>query len=411
MTGAEIYAYRLSRELAKNNKVSVFYRINDPARREYEVVRTSYDGLDVYKINNTLKECNSLDKIYRNGKVDDKFSEVLDEVRPDIVHAHHLLFLSMGILDELKRRGIPVVFTLHDYWLVCPRGQLLKNNLELCGNPLEANCLSCLASGLNYRTILRKMTKFLNAPRPADRFRVDIRGVCGKVDLFISPSRFLRGRFMEFGVPGEKIIYSENGMDLDLFRDTEKTKSDMVRFGFIGTLIPSKGPHVLINAFNRLKGGRAVLKIYGKGPFNNGIFDYCRRIKRMAAKNKNIKFEGVFDNNAAAGIFKEIDALVFPSLWEENAPLVLREAALTKTPVIASDVGGVSEAMVCEDFLFRRGDSRGLFDKMSLFIGNQAGWGRPDFNFAPVKDLSGNSKEIEAIYKNLVTGKREGVVC
>jgi glycosyltransferase involved in cell wall biosynthesis len=402
MTGAEIYAYNLSKELSKNHNVNIFYRINDPSRQEYEVAKISYKGLTVYKINNTLKESNSLDKIYRNKKVEEKFLEVLDEVKPDLAHVHHLLFLSTGILDELKKRKIPVVFTLHDYWLACVRGQLLKNNLELCNNPLDANCFLCLSSGLNPKTIMRKMLKFLSAIRPTVKFRIDIKDISDKVDLFISPSQYLRAKFIEFGIPEEKIVYSDNGMDLSLFKDTEKVKSDKIRLGFIGTLIPSKGIHVLIKAFNRIKGNKAILKIYGKSPVNNGIFDYYHKIKKMSARNKNIYFMGTFDNKDAAKIFKEIDVLVFPSLWEENSPLVLREAIISKTPIIASDAGGVSELIDNKEFLFKRGDEEELFNKMVFFMENQQN--QRDFNNKSVliKDIRENSMEMENIYSGLI---------
>jgi glycosyltransferase involved in cell wall biosynthesis len=401
MTGAEIYAYNLSKELSKNHHVSVFYRINDPCGKEYEVIKASYEGLDAHKINNTLKESNSLDKIYRNKKVEEKFLEVLDAVRPDLAHAHHLLFLSTGILDELKKRKIPVVFTLHDYWLVCPRGQLLKSNLELCEDPLSANCFRCLASGFNIKTIFKKILKYLSAAGFAKKFRVDIKNICDKVDLFIAPSKYLRSKFIKFGVSEDKIIYSDNGMNSSFFKDIEKIKSDKIRIGFIGTLIPSKGVHVLIKAFNKIKSDAAVLKIYGKAPVNNGIFDYARKVKRIAGRNKNIKFMGVFDNKDAGNVFKEIDILVFPSLWEENSPLVLHEAILTKTPVIASDIGGAPEFMRDKRFLFKAGDTEDLSGKIDFFIKNPvAAKNTNDSIF--VKNIRDNAEEMEKIYEDLI---------
>ena len=405
MTGAEIYTYNLSKELSQKHDVSVFYRIKDPSRKEYEVTNASYDGLNVYKINNTLRECNSLDKIYRNGKVEERFADVLDKVRPDVAHVHHLLFLSAGILDELKKRGIPIIFTLHDYWLVCPRGQLLKSNLELCKDPLNANCLYCLASGLNPKNLLKKLLKLSIKRNISKKHSRDLEKIYEKVDLFISPSKFLRNRFISWGMPQEKIIYSDNGMDFDLFKDIEKIKSDKIRFTFIGTLIPSKGAHVLIKAFNRIKGDKAVLKIYGTSPVNNGIFDYGKRIKRISAGNKNIKFMGAFNNNKIARVFKEIDVLILPSLWQENAPLVLREAILTKTFVIASDTGGVSE-LIREGgngMLFKTADEKCLYDKIKAVIEKRDILDRITFTTGVVKDIKTNSEEIEELCKRLCT--------
>jgi glycosyltransferase involved in cell wall biosynthesis len=418
MTGSEIYAYNLSRGLLKRHNVSVFYRINNSNYKEYEILKNNYNGLDVYKINNTLKDCKSIAAIYKNEKIENKFVQVLKEVKPDIVHIHHLLFLSLGVIDEIKKRDIPIIFTLHDYWLTCPRGQLFKSDLSICRDPLSANCLYCLAAGLNLRNLFKKIGGFLAQRKISKNYlsdsvsrlrrltesdRSNFNKICQDVDLFIAPSNFLRNRFIDFGLPAEKIIYSDNGMDLSLFKDIEKRKSDKIRFGFIGTLIPSKGVHVLIKAFNKINDSRAVLKIYGKAPLNNGVFDYYHKIRRLARNNKNIRFMGTFDNKDIARIFKEIDVLIFPSLWQENAPLVLREAILAKTPVIASDVGGVSEVVKdgIHGFLFNSGDIQGLYTKIRYLIDNPTLLKNFKQDIPAIKTIGEDSKEFETIYENL----------
>jgi glycosyltransferase involved in cell wall biosynthesis len=223
--------------------------------------------------------------------------------------------------------------------------------------------------------------------------------------MFIAPSNFLRGRFIEFGLSPEKIIYSDNGINPDLFKDIEKTKSDKIRFGFIGTLIPAKGVHVLIKAFNKVKSDKAVLKIYGKSPVNGGIFDYYHSIRRMARGNENIKFMGVFDNKNAAKVFEEIDVLIFPSIWAENSPLVLHEAILTKTPIIASDIGGVNEFVKNNQngFLFKTGGSTELHDKINFFI-KTPGILEKFKNIAAIqiKSIEENCSEMEKIYELFV---------
>lgn len=400
MTGSEIYAYNLSKELSRNHKVNVFYRINDPKKEEYGIIKENYEGLNVYKINNTLKGYSSIAGMYKNEEIEHRFIQVLDEVKPDIVHIHHLLFLSLGIIDEIKKRNIPIVFTLHDYWLVCPRGQLLKTNLRVCNRHIGTNCFYCLGSGLSLKGLLRRIAH-VNKISISKKFTHSLKDINEKVDLFISPSRFLRNKFIEFGIPEKKIIYSDNGMNLDYFKDAEKIKSDKIRFGFIGTLISSKGAHVLIKAFNRIKSDKAILKIYGKSPVNNGIFNYRQRIKKAARYNRNIKFMGTFNNRDVAKIFKEIDILVFPSIWEENSPIVLHEATATRTPAIASNIGGVNELIKHGEngFLFKAGDFKELYvcmqnamdsiEKIKNKIQNS------DFS---IKDIKDNCEEMEKLY-------------
>ena len=396
MTGAEICAYNLAKRLSDKHEVSVFYRINDPLKKDYEVIKNGFEGIRVYKINNTLRHYNSIEKVYHNKRIEEAFAEVLKEAKPDIAHIHHLLFLSLGIIAILRKSNIPIVFTLHDYWLICPRGQLLRPDCSLCKEPFKANCLFCLAMGMNPKNLAKRLLKL----PIGKKFSRDLKDICGKVDLFIAPSNHLRNRFIKFGVPPEKIVYSDNGMDISLFKDTEKTASDKIRFGFIGTLIPSKGAHVLIKAFNKIREGKAVLKIYGKSPVNNGIFDYYHRINRMARNNKNIKFMGTYDNKDVAKIFKKIDILIFPSLWQENAPLVLREAILTKTPVIASDIGGAPDIIRHgkNGFLFKAGDEEQLSKFMQDIIKNPSYIDDFKKYHVNIKNIDDNARELENIY-------------
>jgi len=400
MTGSEIYAYNLSIWLSKRHDVSVFYRVNNPAFKEYEVIKSDYDGLSVYKINHTFKDYDSIEKIYNNKEIENRFLKVLDGVNPDIVHIQHLLFLSLGLIDEIKKRNIPVIFTLHDYWLMCPKGQLFKSNKKICQNPLDANCPYCLSASLNPRVLVKKIFKVLTHYKIPTRFKPDMAGIYRGIDLFISPSNFLRNRFIEFGLPPEKIIYSDNGMNPDLFRDIEKIKSGKIRFGFIGTLMPAKGAHVLIEAFNKVKSSKAVLKIYGKSPVSNFIFSYTHRIRRMARGMKNIEFMGTYDNKNVAKIFKDIDVLIFSSVWEENSPLVLHEAILTKTPALASDIGGVSEIIKHgkNGFLFCAGDANSLSLLIKKVIENPEIIENLKKDAVQVKDMDFHCKEIEAIY-------------
>lgn len=400
MTGSEIYAYNLAKELSKRHEISVFYRVNNPKYKEYEIIKGTYDGLYVYKINNTLRGYNT-EKIYKNKDIESKFIEILEEVKPDIVHIHHLLFLSTGIISEIKKRHIPIIFTLHDYWMLCPKGQLLRNNMRVCKNPLNSNCFYCLAMSLNIKSLFKRLHNFsFRFNKPSEKGSVKLRGIYDGVDLFISPSRFLRDKFIKFGIPSEKIIHSDNGLNLSLFKDAGKTKSDKIRFGFIGTFIPSKGVHVIIRAFNSIKGNRAVLKIYGKSPVNNGFFDYFHRMNMLAAGNKNIKFMGMFDNNQVASVFKEIDVLIFPSIWEENSPLVLHEAILTKTPVLASDIGGVPELIKNGEngFLFNPGDYRNLYRGMMDIIESPSIVKGIRYNNSIIKNIVDNGVEMEDMY-------------
>ncbi len=146
--GSEVYTYNLARELAKTEEVYVFHRVADPERDEYELSFAELDGIKICTINNTFKFCTSFEQTYKNETIAKKFADFLDDVQPQVAHFGHLTCLSTTLIEEAKQRGIPVVFTLHDFWLFCQLGQLLKRDLSLCSGPKDSECARCLAPQL-----------------------------------------------------------------------------------------------------------------------------------------------------------------------------------------------------------------------------------------------------------------------
>ena len=102
---------------------------------EFRVRQESRDGLTLFWINNTFRTTRSFEDTYVNAQITARASQVIDAARPDVAHIHHLTCLSTTIVDALARRGIPVVLTLHDYWLICHRGQLLDRHMQRCDGP------------------------------------------------------------------------------------------------------------------------------------------------------------------------------------------------------------------------------------------------------------------------------------
>jgi len=132
IAGTEVYTYALSKELLKRNEIFVFFRVNKSKEREYALTHSNFEGLETYAINHTFNQCSSFKEMYDNKAIDKVFGELLDKIKPDVVHIQHLLFLSFGIVIEAKKRNIPIVFTLNDYWLFCQKGQLLKDDFSIC---------------------------------------------------------------------------------------------------------------------------------------------------------------------------------------------------------------------------------------------------------------------------------------
>ncbi|MEK6733361.1 MAG: glycosyltransferase family 4 protein [Candidatus Omnitrophota bacterium] len=433
VAGTEVYTYELSQELQKRHKVFIFFRINDQKKKEYEIVSGNIDNLEIYAINNTFRRCDSFESTYNNFHITDKFAQLLDRIQPDIIHIQHLLFLSISIIKEAKKRKIPIVFTLNDYWLMCHMGQLLRRDGSLCELPMEEICSECLITQLSIKNnsmavyqFLRKWVSniflqllknaylfyakvaFLNKNEQLTQIRKrisSIKEVNGLVDVFIAPSNFIKERFIKFGFSEERIKVLPYGLDMRNFKDIAKTLSDKIRFGYIGTLLPPKGVDILIKAFNNINADMAELKIYGRLLPYAGYENYPAYLKNLA-RNKGIVFMGGFKNSDIGKILSGIDVLIIPSIWYENAPFVIQEAFKAMVPVIAADIGGIPEFVKdgVNGLLFKSGDVNDLRARIEYIINNPNIMEEFRKNMPDVKSIEENSKEIERIYVEL-TGK------
>lgn len=440
MAGSELYTYNLARELAKTEEVYVFHRVADPDRDEYELSFTELDGIKICTINNTFKFCTSFEQTYKNDIISAKFGDFLDEVQPDITHFGHLTCLSTTLVEEARKRGLPVVFTLHDFWLFCQLGQLLKRDLSLCNGPKDSECARCLAPQLAIRGGVKKAFELLKKTIPSFHNRTPIasitrtihrqyakvfflfenkaqaqiqertnhiKEICSQVDLFISPSKFLLGKFVEFGIPANKIVYHDNGFNTALFNSFDKVASKKTRFGYIGTLLPSKGVHILLEAFNGIRSQNVDLRIHGKFvPYHAGFEDYPDYLRSLG-KRDNIQWFGEYDNENIAVILSEIDILVVPSIWHENSPLTIHEAFMARIPVITSNIGGMSELVQDEvnGLLFKVGDSRDLRRKMQMIIDKPELVDELRKHINPVIPIEDHAVKLREIYRGLITNR------
>jgi len=429
--GTEVYAHDLAKVLTFNNEVCIFYRANDLRRPEYELTTNVRDSVVAFAINNTFRSYGSFEDTYKNQAVAEKFGALLDRIRPDIVHIQHLLYLSTEIINQAKKRKIPVVFTLHDYWLLCPQGQLFRNNGIACAGDDISRCPGCVPYQLCIGRGVLNCYYFLELHMPGilvekakdiylsfnagcflsngrgdaqiEKRAAYLRDMFGRVDLFISPTHFLRNKFIEFGLPIEKITTIPQGIDLDRLSGAIKTRSSKLRFGFVGNLLPAKGAHLLIESFNRIRDDNAELNIFGEVfSYKARIGSYLRRLKK-GAKNRNIRFRGRFQREDLSKVFSEIDILVVPSLWYENSPLVIQEAFTARTPVIASRLGGIPE-LVQEGkngFLFSAGSSKELSRLMKSLVSDRSLLNK--LNIEPPGSIKEHAREIEKIYKMIIS--------
>ena len=152
--GAELYAESVATRLARQwgDQVCVLTREHVESEPEFRIREEFRPGVSLFWINNTFRTTRRFEDTYVNARITAQAARIIDRVRPDVAHIHHLTCLSTTIVDALASRGIPVVVTLHDYWLICHRGQLLDRTLARCEGPGDQGCaLRAAAPGLRGR--------------------------------------------------------------------------------------------------------------------------------------------------------------------------------------------------------------------------------------------------------------------
>lgn len=430
--GSENYVEALARAQSERHDVVVFHRVADPERAEYEVEEARHEGLRVARLNRTFRDLASFAETYESAPVARAFGAFLDRERPDVVHFHHVTCLSTTCVDEAKRRAIRVVFTLHDFWLVCPRGQRLRDDLSPCASHTRADCVRCVAPQLRVRggharaRALLERARWLGelrlpralyralAARPfareeqaleqiAARERA-IRAMCAQVDQFISPSSFLAHTFVREGLVDEaRMCVSDNGFDLARwkgFAREPRATGAPLRFAFLGTWIPSKGVHLLIEAFRALDPARATLEIHGHAVPFDGFDDYESELRRLAAGAPHIRFGSRYAPDDVPRLLARADALVIPSLWYENSPLTIHEAFLAGLPVVAADHGGQREFVgeTGAGVVFEPGSARALRSALARLADDPAQLDALRRRIPAVKEIGANARELEAMY-------------
>lgn len=413
--GSEVYSQTLCQALAERHEVHVFTRMENPFLPDY-AVKKELDPTDfrisIHNIN--INGIRNKDK-YNHPEVNRVFAALLEELNPDIVHIGHLNHLSTGVVFEAKKKNIPIVFTLHDYWLMCSRGQFIqlssKNPYELCDGQNNLKCAQQCFSG-RYSGIEenRKKEEVYWEKWVSERMEI-LRQIADQVDLFIAPARYLQDRFIqEFNLDQKKVLYRDYGFDLTRFSKRQREEGDPFTFGYIGTHIPAKGVHHLIQAFGLLK-TKAQLRIWGKERGENTPF-LKEEIQNLPfEKQQSIQWMGEYHNQSIVNdVFNKVDCIVVPSIWVENSPLVIHEAQQVGVPVITADMGGMAEYVHhnINGLLFEPKNPESLAEQMESLTQNPPyaqKLGQKRYLYSEngdVPDITSQAKHFETLYASLI---------
>ena len=379
--GSEVYTQTLCQGLAGSHEVHVFTREEDPFAPDYRL-REERDPDDPRIVLHVVNNPRNRDR-YREPGIERRFTEVLDRLRPDIVHVGHLNHLSTSLPFEAARRSIPVVYTLHDYWPMCPRGQFMQTF------PLDPEDPWAACDGQEDRKCAERCyaRHFGGAPEEregdaaywtgwVERRMRHVREMTELVDCFIAPARYLLDRYRDgFGLPAGKLVHLDYGFDLArLGGRRERPEGGPFVFGYIGTHIPAKGIQHLIRAFGDVDGA-ARLRIWGRPRGQNTEALRALAGALPVGKAELVEWLPEYRNaNIVREVFDRVDAIVVPSVWVENSPLVIHEAQQARVPVITADAGGMAEYVRhgVNGLTFEHRSWRSLAERMQQFVDDSA---------------------------------------
>jgi glycosyltransferase involved in cell wall biosynthesis len=262
---------------------------------------------------------------------------LLEDFRPDVVHIHHILLLGIEFI-AIVRRVLPnarIFMTLHDYYAICAHDGLMMRTRgrERCDQASPNRCNACFPEKSADRFLLRER---------------HLKTLFAQVDRFIAPSHFIKDRFVAWGLSASSIDIIPNGRPAaDAAAHRLTTDGRRPVFGYFGNLNPWKGVSVLLKAAQRLVREEMKdfeLRIHGGIPFQADSF--VNEIAALVSETEpHVVRLGPYLREEIPSLMEAVDWVVMPSVWWENAPLVIQEAFRHRRPVIVSGIGGMAEAV------------------------------------------------------------------
>jgi glycosyltransferase involved in cell wall biosynthesis len=255
--------------------------------------------------------------------------KLLLQERPHVAHFHNTLpLISPAGYYACSSAGVPVVQTLHNYRLLCPGGQFLRNGQV---------CEACLGRNVPWPGVAHACYRESRPATAAVCAMLTVHRVVQtwrrKVDVYVALSEFAKNKFIQGGLPAERIVVKPNSVDVDC--ETRKGGGEYALF--IGRLSEEKGLRVLIEAWKRRR-ERIPLRIVGDGPLR-------RELEQETEKHGllDISFWGRLPPREAQEQMRGARFLLFPSIWYEGFPMTVAEAFACEVPVVCSRLGALEE--------------------------------------------------------------------
>ena len=297
------------------------------------------------------------------------FAELIRTLNPTVVHSHHYFKFGLEYLKIIKdvNPAIRTVLTLHEYFAICPNaGKMMNSDTgELCTSGAFDTHHACAGEHDVYDLWLR-FRRFKN--------------YFDYVDHFIAPSEFLRQRYIEWGIAKDKITAIPNGQPSFEPKPDKPTDRARNRFAFFGQMAGHKGLDVLLRGLLALGDKRKKLRVEVHGAnleFQPKAFRKdIKQLSKDLIADGTLTMMGRYTPDDLSERMARVDWVCVPSVWYENAPLVIQEAFAHGRPVLTSDIGGMKE-MVDHDvngLCLPRGNAQAWGEALLELSGDREKW-------------------------------------
>lgn len=290
-------------------------------------------------------------RVIYNTQAKKNFAQLLTDFEPDVVHFHNIYHqLSCSVIEAVTEKKIKSVMTLHDYKFISPNYNLFHHG-RICECGVNGKYYQCLLSNC--------MENFWDSLLATlEAYFVTVRGYKNMINKYLSPSNFLRDKFIKAGFVEKNILYLPNAIVENNFK---MSSGDLDYVAYVGRLSDEKGLKYLLGAAKKLSNIRFL--IVGDGSQRTEL----EKIKNTNRLN-NVEFVGQKGGAELESLMAGARLLVLPSVWYENAPLSILEAKAHGKIVIASDIGGISEILP-KELLVKPADAIVLAQKIEEWFG------------------------------------------
>ena len=395
--GAERYYFNLSGLLQQRGHTVVPFAMKHPQNlaSDYGDFFVDYFEPDAELAHlGLLNGLRAACRVVYNRQAQQKIAALIDHVRPDIAHVHGVYHhLSPSVLFSLKQKNLPVIFTLHEYKILCPDYLFLDRHGRVCEkcagkhfwHPIVKKCFRNSFAASALVSIESYVHRFLRTYRD-------------KVDLYLSPSQFLRGKMLQYGFPEEKVQWLPYTIPIEQYQPFYDCEDYFV---YVGRLSPEKGITQLVHAMKRLPQVR--LKVVGTGRLLQPLQEYLRQHQLS-----NVELAGYKSGAELREIVRRSMFVAVPSVVYDNSPLSIYEAFALGKPVAGAAIGGIPELIDQgkDGFLFVAGDEQSMVTAIQRMLDCRSQW--PEMGkqarmkaerlFGPAAHLD----RIEAVYRRFL---------